>query len=242
MKKILAHPVFQMIVVIALLLVIRYLSKQLAEPVNDFFHENIFLAFDDQSAFYKLFMVIFSLLIFLFLPGYSFKDFGFRKPEKVNYFKVVWLTFVLVLGGMIVFGFLYMGILKEIFGNGSQSYGGYDDSGKSISSVILGIWIWSSITEEIYMRGLFQSLLDNLKKFRFLRLSLAVWLSGLAFGLLHFSIYDGENLFFTLFIVSQTIVLGLLAAQYREKTKSIYIPILIHVLANIFGSIPLLFQ
>ena len=187
-------------------------------------------------------MVVFIFIIMIILPGYSLADFGFRRPEKVNYFKIIWLTFFIVIGGMLLFAFLYMGLLQAIFGNGTESSAGFDNNNQTILSVVLGIWIWSSLTEEFYMRGFFQSLLNNLKKYKFIRLSVAVWASGITFGLIHFSIYNGDNLFFTLFIVTQAAIMGTLAAYYREKTKSIYPAIMVHVLANIYGSIPLLFQ
>jgi membrane protease YdiL (CAAX protease family) len=187
-------------------------------------------------------MVAFSLITMLMIPGYTLTNFGFKKPEKVNYFKIIWLTFVFVVGGMILFGFLYLGVLENIFGKGSADSGGFDDVNQSIFHTILSIWIWSSFTEEFYMRGFFQSLLDNLKKIRFINLSAPVWISGIAFGLIHLSLYTGDNLFFTLFIVTQAMIMGTLAAYYREKTNSIYPAILVHVLANFYGSIPLLFQ
>ncbi len=241
MKKLLSNALIRLIVVVGLLLLIRYVSKELGGWVNETVDNITPCDFDYESSLYKLFMIIFSFAIMFAIPGYSLKDFGFRKPEKVNYFKIFWLTLVIVVGGLFIFGFLYMGVLQNLFGDGGEPSIGFDTE-QSFISVVLLIWIWSSITEEIYMRGLFQSLLDNLKKYKFIRLSAAVWISGIAFGLLHLSLYNGGNLFFTLFIVTQATILGVLAAYYREKTKSIYIAILIHILANIYGSVPSLFM
>ena len=242
MEKIFQNPIIRLIAVIGILLLFRFSANELAELINDSIQRNVNNEFDYKSEIYKFLMVAFTFIIMIIMPGYTLKDFGFRKPGKVNYFKIVWLTFVIVIAGMILFGFLYMGILKEIFGSGTESSGGFDVSNQSIISIILGIWLWSSFTEEFYMRGFFQSLLDNLKKYKFIRLSAVVWASGLTFGLIHLSIYNGDNLFFTLYIVTQAAIMGTLAAYYREKAKSIYPAILVHVLANIYGSIPLLFQ
>ena len=241
-KRIFENPIIRLIAIIGILLLFRFSANELAELINDSIQRNVSIEFDYKSEIYKFLMVAFTFIVMIVLPGYSLSDFGFRKPEKVNYFKIIWLTFVIVIGGMILFAFLYMGVLKEIFGSGTESSGGFDVSNQSIISIILGIWLWSSLTEEFYMRGFFQSLLDNLKKYRFVKLSVAVWASGLTFGLIHLSIYNGDNLYFTLFIVTQAAIMGTLAAYYREKTKSIYPAILVHVLANIYGSTPLLFQ
>ena len=46
------------------------------------------------------------------------------------------------------------------------------------------------------------------------------------------------DVFFVSFIVFNTTVIGLLAAYYREKTGSVYVSIMIHILANIIGYLP----
>jgi len=40
-----------------------------------------------------------------------------------------------------------------------------------------------------------------------------------------------------MFVVTQAIALGLLAAHYREKSRSLYPAIMVHVLGNIYGSV-----
>lgn len=239
MNKLLSIPIVRIISVVGLFLLIRYFSKELARLISDLISDNYIPNFSFESSIYKLFMVVFSFTIMIAIPGYTLKDFGFRRPEKVNYFKILWVTFAIVIGGAFVFGALYMGILNNIFGDGQQTPIDLADE-QSFLSIVLSIWIWSSLTEEIYTRGLFQSLIDNLKKYTFIKLSIPVWLSGLLFGLLHFSLYSPDKLFFTLFIVTQTTILGILAAYYREKSKSIYPAFLIHILANIYGSFMML--
>lgn len=237
MKKYFDKPWGRLIFVSILFVIIRYLSKGLSRLAGSFIESNVVEDFSYESSIYKLFMVIFSLLSMSLIPGYSWKDFGFSKPKNVNYFKIFWLTFVIVLVGTIIFGSFYMGILPKLLGDSEKAAGMEMTSGMSFVAVVLSIWIWSSISEEIYTRGLFQSLLDNLKKGKFLKLSLPVWLSGIVFGMLHLSVYSPGKLYFTLFIVTQTTILGVLAAYYREKSQSIYIAILIHILGNVYGSL-----
>lgn len=236
MKKEYTKALVRILVALVILLAIRFLSKEITGILSNFLNNRFNIDFGYESSLYKLFMILFSIIIMLVIPGYTIRDFGFRRPEKVKYFKIVWLTFVVVIGGMIFFGSLYMGLLENIFGDGKQQFAGMGGD-QSFLSVLLTVWIWSSITEEIYMRGLFQSLLDKLKKYRFLRLSLPVWLSGITFGLLHISIYEPGRLFFTMFVVTQAMALGLLAGYYREKSMSIYPAIMVHILGNVFGSV-----
>jgi len=108
------------------------------------------------------------------------------------------------------------------------------------SNLFLSIVIWSSFAEEIYTRGLFQSLLGDLRKYKILKLSIPVWLSGLTFGLLHLSVYSTGKLYFTLYIVTQATILGIWAAYCREKYNSIYIAMFVHFLANLIGIILML--
>lgn len=236
MNKTFINALIRILVVLGIFLAIRFLSKELVGLVCDWLSNVYSIEFKYESSLYKLFMVLFSVIIMLLSPGYTLRDFGFCVPENVKYFKIIWLTFVVVIGGMIVFGSVYMGLLRNIIGDGTEPLAGMG-GGQSFLTIVLSIWLWSSITEEIYTRGLFQSLLDKLKKYRFLRLSVPVWLSGLAFGLLHISIYEPGKLFFTMFVVSQAITLGLLAAYYREKSRSLYPSIMVHVLGNIYGSV-----
>ena len=236
MKKVFINALGRILLVLGIFLAIRFLSKEITGLVSGWIANNYNIEFSYESSLYKLFMVLLSIIIMLVIPGYTLKDFGFRKPEKVKYFKIIWLTFVVVIGGMIVFGSLCMGLLNNIFGDVEEPLAGMGGD-QSFLTIVFSIWLWSSITEEIYTRGLFQSLLDKLKNYRFLRLSLPVWLSGIAFGLLHISIYEPGRLFFTMFIVTQAIALGLLAAHYREKSRSLYPAIMVHILGNIYGSV-----
>jgi len=235
MKKEPFKILLNILIAIILILAVRFLSKGITGLLSNWINSNYTIEFKFESSLYKFLELFFSLLIMLIIPGYTLRDFGFRKPKKIKYFRIIWLTFAVVIGGMMVFGSLYMGLLNSLFGGGMEPLAGMGGN-QSFLTVLLTIWILSSIAEEIYARGLFQSLLDKLKKYRFLKLSLPVWFSGIAFGLLHISIYEPGRIFFTLFVVSQAMALGVLAAYYREKSMSLYPAIMVHILGNIYGS------
>lgn len=191
---------------------------------------------NSMGAIFKTFLALLSILIMLILPGRKLPDYGLCLPQRINYLKLAGITIAATIGGLLILAPLYMGILSHLFKVKMQ--GGFDMGG-SFWIMIIGVWFWSSITEEIYNRGLLQTLLQGLEKYRFLSLSLTVWISALLFGAAHFSVFKiSSSPFFVMFIVSNTTILGLIAARYREKTGSILPAIFAHILANIAGSLP----
>jgi membrane protease YdiL (CAAX protease family) len=108
-----------------------------------------------------------------------------------------------------------------------------------IQSIIF-VWIYASVSEEIFTRGLLQSFLSPLAHYglnlsKNLRLSLPVLFSGLYFGLMHVVAINkmGPP------VIVLTTLLGLVAGYYREKTESLMPAIIIHALFNIGGMLPM---
>ena len=107
---------------------------------------------------------------------------------------------------------------------------------------ILFVWIYASICEEVFVRGLLQGFLLPLGTHRvtFLRrwpLSIPVIFGGLFFGAMHVVLWPRMG---PQAIVPMTLatILGLVAGHYREKTGSLAPAIVIHALFNIGGSLP----
>ena len=105
---------------------------------------------------------------------------------------------------------------------------------------IIFIWIYASICEEIFTRGLLQSFLSPLTKygvtlFKRWRLSLPVLFSGLFFGMMHVVAIERIGPPVILFASA----LGIIAGYYREKTESLIPAIIIHALFNIGGMLPM---
>jgi len=240
MKKYLSNLFIRIAFIIILILFFDFLLDLTVGPLDNFIAKIFNIEFGFKGILKKILMIIFSVTVMILIPGYNFKDFGFRAPKKLNYFKIIWLTFLVTIGSIIIFSVLYQGILQSILGSTGKAPAAATGEGKSFLSIVFGIWILSSVSEEIEVRGLYQTLLKKLQNYKFLKLTLSVWLSGLIFGLLHISVYEAGNLAFTLQIMSSATALGLLAAYYREKSKSIYIPILVHMLANIYSSLLML--
>ncbi len=111
----------------------------------------------------------------------------------------------------------------------------------SFIQIVIFIWIFASIFEEVLTRGLVLSFLEPLTKHGFylftLRISLPVLISAIIFGLMHMSLFGmGMGIHSVLYIASFAFILGMTAGYYREKTGSLIPAIMIHMLANIGGT------
>lgn len=111
----------------------------------------------------------------------------------------------------------------------------------SPAAVILSIWIYASVCEEIFTRGLLQSWLAPLARYR-IRLggwvvSTPVLASALFFAAMHVVLWPklGPAALAVMFLAG---VLGLIAGFYRERTGSLIPAILIHAFFDIGGTLP----
>ena len=99
--------------------------------------------------------------------------------------------------------------------------------------LVLWIWIWSSVSEEIFTRAWFQTLAGQSTDARIVEAS-----SALLFGLMHLSLLAyGVDPLTVLIIVVATTVLGFLAARFRTVTRSIYPSITTHVSFNVGSAV-----
>lgn len=113
-------------------------------------------------------------------------------------------------------------------------------SGMSQVQIVVFVWLYASICEEILTRGLLQTLISTRAPVlpgRRWRLSRSVVISGLFFGAMHLVLIPRMGPA-AIGIVFMTSCLGLLAAWYRERTGSIIPAIIVHMLFNIGGTLP----
>lgn len=108
--------------------------------------------------------------------------------------------------------------------------------------VVLFVWIYASVCEEVLARGLLQSGLaplahNRLRLFRRWPLSVPVLISALFFGAMHVVLWPTMGAM-ALAPMTLGLLLGLVAGYYREKTGSLLPAILIHALVNIGGTLP----
>jgi membrane protease YdiL (CAAX protease family) len=124
-------------------------------------------------------------------------------------------------------------IVEWLLGGGSQGLqtrmdlftagGGF--SWLKFALSLLGIGIIAPISEEFYFRGLLQGWLKG--RFSFWP---RILLSAALFGLAHFD---------TLSVAVSAVVMGLVNAVALEKSKSLWLPVFLHMLTNSFALIVL---
>lgn len=237
-KKIKSNTLLSILTAIFLGYIVILISRYFSSITVPFIKQYFELNFYTQQTFFKLYMVIFSILVIWMINNKSLKNYGFTRAKNIRYSRMILITLGISAVSFIVGNIVFNGILGHLFPTGNiKSF----SPPSSILEMILTIWIWSSICEEILVRGLIQGFMNHLKTKMFLGLSLSVIVSGLFFGAMHLSLLNaGMGLWFVSFVVFDTTVIGLLAAYYREKSDSLLPPILIHFLANFVGSLPLI--
>jgi membrane protease YdiL (CAAX protease family) len=106
---------------------------------------------------------------------------------------------------------------------------------------IVFVWFYATLCEETLVRGLLQTLLSGSAKAgasvgHWLRMPVLV--SGLFFGAMHLPLVQqmGPKM---IPVVLMATYLGLVAAHYRQKTGSLLPALLVHLLFNIAGVLPL---
>jgi membrane protease YdiL (CAAX protease family) len=108
--------------------------------------------------------------------------------------------------------------------------------------MILFVWVFSSIIEEIFTRGFVQGHVANLSgryfSFSFINMEWPVLISALVFASMHFVLLvsgvDAVTMTVTFLF---TLSIGLLAGYVRQKTGSLIPAITVHIFANIGGAI-----
>jgi len=107
--------------------------------------------------------------------------------------------------------------------------------------ILVFVWVYASICEEVLTRGLLQTLLTRRAEAGAASsrwLSMPVVVSGLFFGAMHIVLVKFMG-FGAIPVILLATGLGLLAAHYRERTGSLIPAIIVHALFNIGGSLPL---
>jgi membrane protease YdiL (CAAX protease family) len=112
----------------------------------------------------------------------------------------------------------------------------------SILQIIIFIWFYASICEELLTRGLIQGFLAPVVKYGFtigkFRISVPIIVAALFFGFMHMGLLTLGASKLTVFVaVLSAIILGVIGGYYREKTESIIPAMIVHMLFNIWGTI-----
>ncbi|MBE9467885.1 MAG: CPBP family intramembrane metalloprotease [Bacteroidetes bacterium] len=234
-QKIKSNTLLTIATTILLGLLIIFLTSITANFFKTQIGNYVELNFYTKNVIGKFFMLFFSIVLILIVNKGKFENYGFSLPTNVKYTKFIFVTIGICIASFILGNIIFTGILSHLFPTENTT----SFPKQSILQMILTVWIWSTVCEEVFVRGLLQGFMQHLKSIKFLKLSLPVIISGLFFGAMHLSLLKvGMGHWFVAFIVFNTTVIGLLAAFYREKTNSLITPIIVHFLANVVGTTP----
>jgi membrane protease YdiL (CAAX protease family) len=135
---------------------------------------------------------------------------------------------------------MVLGILASFAALASGTGGPSPLKDLNFIQVVLLVWFFASIAEEVLVRGYVQSYLEPLKDRYFqafrMRVSLPVIISALFFAAMHLILLStGTPLLATYIIVAFAFFLGLVAAYQRERTSSLLPAFAAHISFNIGG-------
>jgi membrane protease YdiL (CAAX protease family) len=236
-RKIRETPYLNVLVAVSMGWFVILLSKFSANPVANIIGSYLPLDFYTKNVIFKFFMLLFSTGIILLINRGNMGASGFTWPVRFSFLRSGLITAGIVLATLITANVIFRVILGHLFPTVNTT--GFP-AHKSMAEMILTVWIWSSICEEVLVRGLVQSFIRDTGA-RLFRLSLPVIISGLFFGSMHLMLFSaGMGLWFVCTIVFFTTAIGLLAASYREKSGSLVPAVWVHFVANIIGSLPLI--
>jgi len=178
-------------------------------------------------------VIIKSILAILALIGTylattgNFSMHGYKRAEAMKWWKAIWPGLLLGAGSAIL-----------ILATPARGL----ELGKQFTflQIILIVVIFSSLSEEMFTRGLIQSILsgyrDRQVSLGVATVSLPVFVSALLFGAMHISIFvKGGDWLTTIIIIIYTFSLGLVAGNLREKHDSLFPAIVVHMSANVGG-------
>ena len=179
--------------------------------------------------------LVLALLAIGILGKGRFSDYGFRLPRIASF--SLWVLVKWVLIALTAMG---MGAIATLAISLSGGSGNPVVKQLSFPQIVLFIWVFSSIIEEILTRGFIQGHLSPLNEMSvgmlLFRVSVPTLAGALFFGAMHFALLlSGADILTTVIIVIFTFSLGLLAGHQRAKSGSLIPAIILHALANIGG-------
>lgn len=167
----------------------------------------------------KLTMALLSLAAIRYFSPMDWAAAGFKRPINTRWRQVIPLG-------------LAMGAVTTLIIRLSHSHGLASMlKDFSFPAIVLTIWLGSSISEEIFARGWFQSAVASRTKH-------AALLSALLFATLHLGlILKGIDPFAVTVLFIATFLLGWAAGRFREQSGSLLPAIAVHIAFNVGGVI-----
>lgn len=172
----------------------------------------------------KTALIVFSLVAIALDRGRTLATYGFRRSASAGWLRVVGAGMLLGVVATTAIVFTPAQGLRGMF----EAYGPLQ--------VIAWVWFYSSLSEEIFTRGWFQTLAATGDVPGTAPRSVIA--SGLLFGAMHLSLpFRGADGWTVAIIVTMTTCLGLFAARLRARSGSIWPPVVAHVAFNVGGAV-----
>jgi len=173
------------------------------------------------------FMLLASVGIIWLWPGRGFADFGFARGTYR--FRPRILLWVLPTAALSL-----MSMLASTSGEGHSVI-----EGRTQLQLVVFVWLYASVCEEVLARGLLQSLVAGPDRVLGDRrtFSMPILMSALFFGAMHLVLIGSMGPAAGVSIVLATL-LGYVAARYRASTGSLIPAIMVHALFNVGGMLP----
>lgn len=137
---------------------------------------------------------------------------------------------------------IMMSITLIISSGGSSPEIKIPTSNLSVFQIIIFVFLYASIAEEMLFRGFLLNILKPLKNKGISvlkrKVSFAVIISAIMFGLFHILPFNfNKGLIFTIGMVIAPSLLGIIAGYYQEKYNNNAYAIIVHMAGNIIGII-----
>jgi membrane protease YdiL (CAAX protease family) len=181
--------------------------------------------------------LLLSLLAIAMFGKSKFSEYGFCQPrvsQQSGEGRTRWIRISLLAP---LLGIVATPLILGLGGHGNPLV-----KNLAFPQIVLFVWVFSSIIEEVFTRGFLQGHLSVLSgryfTLFFLRIELPVMISALFFACMHFVLLlagvDATTMTVTFLF---TLSIGLMAGYLRAKTGSLIPAIAVHMLANIGGMI-----
>ncbi len=229
-KEILKTKIFPVIVVIIFAGLIEYLSGFLThQSIGKLFNHGTLRSYPwIYLHIHHFLQMVLAIIVMLFLGG-GLKNYGFTLRSKNLY--ILPAIIVGVLFGVIM---TLVDHLPTIISGNKIS--GYDLNILNVIGMLSFGWVFSGLSEEIFIRGLMMTYL--MKKFnghiKFLKwdIHVAGVIIAILFALMHISSFWSGNLIYAIGQQIYAFILGLCYAYFYEKSRSLLSPIIAHNLSN----------
>ncbi|HVP36875.1 MAG TPA: CPBP family intramembrane glutamic endopeptidase, partial [Terriglobales bacterium] len=181
--------------------------------------------------------LLLSLLAIIIFGKSKFSEYGFCQPKTSQQpaeSRGRWIRISLIAP---LLGMVATPLILGLGGNGNPLV-----KNLTFPQIVLFVWVFSSVIEEVFTRGFLQGHLSVLsgRYFRllFFRVELPVMISALFFACMHFALlFRGIDAITMVVTFIFTFSIGLMAGYLRAKTGSLIPAIAVHMLANIGGMI-----